>query len=100
MNGLMKVVVLRGMSNRIYKFDTLKAMAMMVVVVFHAYYMGLPESLLSRVLVINVLGVSMFLFSFISGWMIRPGKWNNVIASIFAIFINRKFNIINRSCNG
>ena len=62
---------------RIYKFDTIKAIAMVNVILVHAYVLAIPGSeLFQNMFVSGVLGASMFLFSFISGYMIRPGRWN------------------------
>lgn len=62
---------------RIYKFDTIKAIAMVNVILLHAYVSTIPGSALFKgIFVYGVLGASMFLFSVISGYMIRPGRWN------------------------
>ena len=62
---------------RIYKFDTIKAIAMVNVILLHAYVSTIPgPALFKSMFSSGVLGASMFLFSFISGYMIRPGRWN------------------------
>lgn len=62
---------------RIYKFDTIKAIAMVNVILLHAYVSTIPGSALFKSMFLSgVLGASMFLFSVISGYMIRPGRWD------------------------
>ena len=66
------------MSNiRIYKFDTLKAIAMVGVVLLHAYCLLSPGPIyLRKPFAMFSIGVFMFLFSIMSGWVIKPSKWN------------------------
>lgn len=83
---------------RIYKFDTIKAIAMVNVILVHAYVSTIPGSkLFKNMFVSGVLGASMFLFAFISGYMIRPGRWNwnrLIRLTIVAVVANFMINYI------
>ena len=79
---------------RIFKFDTLKAIAMASVVLVHVYAGdSFPKPAIFRQCVnAGVLGASMFLFAFISGWVIRPGRWNwNRLSRLLCVAVAANF---------
>lgn len=66
---------------------------MVNVILVHAYVCVIPGSkLFQDMFVSGVLGASMFLFSFISGYMIRPGGWNwNRLVRLFLVAVAANF---------
>ena len=79
---------------RVIKFDTLKAIAMASVVIVHVYAgISFPKpGLFRQCFIAGVLGASMFLFAFISGWVIRPGRWNwNRLGRLLCIAVAANF---------
>lgn len=79
---------------RVFKFDTIKAIAMASVVIVHVYAgIVFPKPVMFRqCFIAGILGASMFLFAFISGWVIRPGKWNwNRLGRLLCVAIAANF---------
>lgn len=90
------------MTSRIYKLDNLKFIAMTGVLVSHALAATPWWSVLRPFTVVDILGPSMFVFSFISGWLIRRERVSylkelrflvlvlffNFIVNIFDIYIS------------